>query len=156
MASVRSGGRKRGEVLMNKRQSYREYATEAMRFYAREGSKEKYIKKLVDDIIKQAKCAGISNPTEAMLLYKERILHEKAAELADLEAAEKALSVCGRFPQEAVEMVYMKDCWKELEWGDISTRVHYAEIHIPASQAQIYRWLAHVCKEFAIARNLRT
>jgi len=54
-----------------------------------------------------------------------------------------------------VEMVYQKDCWQELEWGDIETRVHYAEIHIPASIRQIYRWLNQVCQEFAKERGLR-
>jgi hypothetical protein len=140
---------------MNRRQPYREYATQAFRFLAREGSADKYINKLVDDYKRQAKADGVSNPTEAALMHKERILSEHAAELADLDAAEKALIICGRDPRKAVEMVYQKDCWQELEWGDIETRVHYAEIHIPASRAQIYSWLAKVCHEFARDRGLR-
>jgi hypothetical protein len=140
---------------MNKRQPYREYATQAFRFLAREGSADKYINKLVDDYKRQAKADGISNPTEAALMHKERILCEYAAELADLDAAEKALIICGRDPRKAVEMVYQKDCWQELEWGDIETRVHYAEIHIPASIRQIYYWLNKSCQEFAKERGLR-
>jgi hypothetical protein len=140
---------------MNKRQPYREYATQAFRFLAREGSADKYISKLVDDYMRQARSAGISNPTEAMLMHKERILRDNAAELADLDAAEKALVICGRFPRVAVEMVYQKDYWKDIEWGDIETRVHYAEIHIPASPRQIYYWLNKACQEFAHERGLR-
>jgi hypothetical protein len=144
----------RGE-RMNKRQPYREYATQAFRFLAREGSADKYISKLVEDYKKQARTAGISCPTEAALMHKERILREHAAELADLDAAEKALIICGRDPRKAVEMVYQKDCWKELEWGDVETRVHFAEIQIPASVRQIYRWLSQACREFARERGLR-
>lgn len=140
---------------MNKRQPYREYATQAFRFLAREGSADKYISKLVDDYMGQARSAGISNPTEAILMHKERMLRDNAAELADLDAAEKALLVCGRFPRMAVEMVYQWNCWDELEWGDIETRVHFAEIQIPASRKQIYFWLAKVRKEFALERGLR-
>jgi len=141
---------------MNKRQPYREYATQAFRFLAREGSADKYISKLVDDYKRQAKSAGVSCPTEAALMHKEKLLQEHAAELADLDAAEKALIICGKDPRRAVEMIYQWNCWNELEWGDISTRVHYAEINIPASSTQIYFWLAKACKEFAIARGLRT
>ena len=140
---------------MNRRQPYREYATQAFRFLAQEGSADKYINKLVDDYKRQAKADGVSNPTEAALMHKERILREHAAELADLDAAEKALIICGRDPRKAVEMVYQKDCWQELEWGDIETRVHYAEIHIPASIRQIYYWLNKSCQEFAKERGLR-
>jgi hypothetical protein len=140
---------------VNKRQSYREYATQAFRFLAQEGSADKYINKLVEDYKRQARAEGVSSPTEAALMHKERILSEHAAELADLDAAEKALIMCGKDARKAVEMVYQKECWKDLEWGDIETRVHYAEIYIPASRAQIYSWLAKVCREFARERGLR-
>lgn len=141
---------------MNKRQSYREYATQAFRFLAREGNADKYISKLVEDYKKQAKSAGINCPTEAALMHKEKLLKEHAAEIADLDAAEKALIICGRDPRKAVELVYQWNCWDDLEWGDVSTRVDYANINIPADRSQIYRWLAQACKEFAKERGLRT
>jgi hypothetical protein len=144
---------------MIKRQTYREYATEAFRFYAREGSKDEYIKKLIQDRIRAEKSTGQASPTEAELIHKEAVLSEKAAELADLDAAEKTIYIFqanGRMEIiKALDMVYMKDCWKDLEWGDISGRVHHAELHIPASQAQIYRWLAKARYEFARERGLR-
>lgn len=140
---------------MRKKQTYKDYASDAFRFLAREGSKEKYIQKLVDDILKQRRNSQYGSPTEAAAMHKEAMLREKSAELADLEAAEKVMFILGRCERQAVEMVYMKDCWKELEWGEISERVHVAEIQIPAGQAQIYRWLAKARREFAKERGLR-
>jgi hypothetical protein len=140
---------------LNKRQPYREYATEAFRLLKREGSKEEYIEKLMEDLRKTLRSAGVSNPTEAALIRKDRTLRENAAILEDLGAAETALFICGSDVQKAVDLVYQKDCWKELEWGDVTTRVHYAEIHIPASRESIYRWLRKACKEFATVRGLR-
>jgi hypothetical protein len=144
----------RGEKV-NKRQSYREYATSAFRFLAREGSKEKYIKKLVDDLRRSVRNAGVSSPTESALIHKEQVLRDKAAELYDLEAAEKVMYFSEKEIRQSIEMVYMKDCWKELEKGDIETRVHFAEIHIPASRAAIYKWLARARRDFARERGLR-
>lgn len=140
---------------MNKRQTYRAYATDAFRFLAREGSKEKYIKKLVEEMQRSISRAGINSPTESSLIHKEQVLRDKAAELFDLEAVEKVMRCSTKEMRQALEMVCMKDCWKDLEWGDISSRVHYAELHIPASQAQIYRWLAKSCLNFARERGLR-
>jgi hypothetical protein len=138
-----------------KRQSYREYATEAFRFLGREGSKEKYIEKLIEDLRQSVKSANIGNPTEAALIHKEQALRDKAAELADLEAAEKVMFLSEKEVRQSVEMVYMKDCWAELEKGDIEMRVHAAEIYIPASRAAVYKWLARARRDFARERGLR-
>lgn len=142
-----------------KKDHIRDYATEAFRFYAKTGGSKKYIEKIAADIQKQ-KGAGIVNPTEGALIAKERAIEENAAELADLEAVEKAMHLIERLPQggsilKAIEYVYFKDCWRELRRGDIKSRVHYAEIHIPASERQIYRWLSKARLLFAQERGLR-
>ena len=133
----------------------RDYATDAFRFYARWGGKDNYIKALLADLQRQ-KGNGVCFPTEAALVHKEQIMKEKHAEIADLDAVEMVLQICDRDTCRAIEHVYFKDCDKELEWGDITRRVHYAEIHIPASQAQIYRWLKKARILFAEERGLRT
>ena len=155
-------GYKKGETLIlqrgekvNKRQSYRQYATDAFRFLAREGGKNKYIEKLLDDMRRSVRNSSLGSTTEAALIHKEQVMRDKAAELYDLEAAEKVLYCSNKEIRQAVEMVYQKDCWQELEWGDIETRIHYAEIHIPASRDSINRWLRHACREFAKERGLR-
>lgn len=137
-----------------KKDSVRDYSTSAYRFYALHGTSEEYIRKLSLDLEKQTG-NGLSNPTEAALIHKERIMQEYVSEIADLEAAEKAMDRLKSDERKAVQMVYMKDCHLPLEWGEISLRVHYAEIHIPASQANIYRWLAKARGIFAVERGLR-
>lgn len=148
---------KRGEALM-KKDHIRDYATEAFRFYARSGGRDKYIKNLVEDLQRQ-KGTGACSPTEAALISKEEVIAGKTAELADIEAVDKvlhALDVCGhRAIIQAIEYVYFTDCWRDIERGDISSRVHHAELHIPASERQIYYWLAKARRMVAVERGLR-
>lgn len=127
-----------------KKEHYRDYATEAYRFYAQTGNSEKYIQSMVSD----------SMPVE-------KAIEIHYAELADLKAVEKVfamldMSVNGKYIRQAVEIVYMKDWNKPIAKRDISNRVRYAEIHIPASEPQIYRWLRWARKTFAEERGLRT
>ena len=137
-----------------KKNNVRDYATSAYRFYGLHGTSDVYIQRLISDIQKQ-KTEGIGNPTEAALIHKDRIMQEYLAEIADLEAAEKAMDRMDKDCRKAVQMVYMKDCHVELDKGDIETRVLYAEIHMPASQRQIYRWLSKARIMFATERGLR-
>ncbi len=132
----------------------RDYATEAFRFYARWGGRDSYVKSLLSDL-QQHKGSGICSPTESALIHKEQVMREHMAEIADLEAVENVLRICGHDVRQAVEMVYLAKPYEELEWGEIKQRVHYAEIHIPASQATIYRWLARARRMFAEERGLR-
>lgn len=137
-----------------KKDNIRDYSTSAFRFYALHGTSEVYINKLVADLQRQ-KSNGPSNPTEAELLYRERVMSERIAEILDLEAAEKTMDRLDKDTRKSVQMVYMKDCHLKLEKGDIEERVHYAEIHIPASQRNIYRSLAKARRIFAVERGLR-
>lgn len=142
----------------------RDYATEAFRFYARNGkSVEKYKKKIYDEALQelsQVKGSGISCPTEAAIMRAEAALNEKIAEIKDMEAVELTmaeLQASGRYHDciQAIKIVYFKDAEKELYKGDIHNRVHVAEIEISASEKTIYRWLALVRKLFAEKRGLR-
>lgn len=132
----------------------RDYATEAFRFYAKWGSKDNYVKYLLDDLRRQ-KGTGICSPTEAVLIHKEQVMREYTAEIADLEAAETVLKICGRDIRRAVEIVYLDKPFRDLEWGDIKERVHYAELTVPASERQIYYWLKKARYLFAEERGLR-
>ena len=137
----------------------RDYATEAFRFYAKSGGLKNYIRDLTADLQKQ-KGSGTISPTEGAIVAKERMMEEKAAELADLEAVERTMHIltgitAGKEIRQAIEYVYFYDCWKDLQRGDIEARVHYAELHIPASRRQIYRWLKRARMIFAEERGLR-
>lgn len=132
----------------------RDYATDAFRFFAKWGGREPYVKNLLVDLQKESG-VGFCSPTEAALVHKERLMKEKAAEIADLDAVEMVLRVCDGFIRQSVEIVYFEKPWEVLEWGEIQRRVHYAEIHIPASERQIYRWLKEARMMFAEERGLR-
>ena len=142
----------------------RDYATAAFRFYSCNGkSSEKYKKKIYDEALEEyqrkQKCAGINCPTEAAIIRAERAVNEKLAEIKDMEAVELTVAELRVKPSraivQAIEIVYFKDADKELEKGDIHSRVHTAEIYIPASQRWIYNWLSKARKLFAEKRGLR-
>ncbi len=132
----------------------RDYATEAFRFYARWGGRDSYVKSLLADL-QQQRGSGICFPTESALIHKEQVMREHMAEIADLEAVEVVMKVCDTDVRQAVEMVYFYKPYESIEWGDIKQRVHYAEIHMPAGERSIYRWLAEARKIFAEERGLR-
>jgi hypothetical protein len=137
----------------------RDYATAAFRFYAKTGGPEKYIADLIADTQRQ-KGPGVTSPTESALMVKERILAERAAELADLEAVDRTMHIIsmlegGKEVRQAVEIVYFKKCWAEIQKGDIRGRVHEAELMIPASERQVYYWLKKARIIFAEERGLR-
>ena len=136
----------------------RDYCTEAFRFYARWGSRDAYIKALIADLQRQksgANFSGVGSPTEAVLIRKEQVLREKAAEIADIDAAQMVMNVCEREVRMAVEMVYLDKPYEQLEWGDIKMRVHKASLMIPASERNVYRYLRRARMVFAEERGLR-
>lgn len=142
-----------------KKDHIRDYATEAFRFYAKSKGKDEYIKYLMADITRN-KGSGVCSPTESALLSKEKIIESRASEFADIEAVDKVLLILsqtsqGYYMRKAIEMVYFKDCDEDIVKGEISGRIHYAELHIPASESQIYRWLRKARRLFAEERGLR-
>jgi hypothetical protein len=146
-------------LMKYKKDITRDYSTAAFIFYARCGGAKKYIETIVADLQKQ-RGSGVCKPTEAAIINKEKIIEEKHAELADLEAVYRTIARLemterGRDVLEAVDMVYCRNCWREWERGDMERRVHYAEIHIPASRVTIYRWLREARHIFAEERGLR-
>jgi len=135
----------------------RDYATAAFRFWAKWQGRENYVDYLLQDLQTQ-KSSGTGSPTEAALVHKERIIRERHAEIADLDAVEMVIDLCQRhypYIYRAVEIVYLRAPDKPLEWGDIKSRVHDAELTIPASQRQIYYWLKKARLLFAEERGLR-
>lgn len=141
-----------------KKDYLRDYCTEAFRFYARSGGRSAFIKSIENDIIK-SKGSGICKPTEAALIRQEQIIAEHAAELADIDAVSRVINLLDmcehRSIIKAIEIVYFADCWRDLDRGDISARVHRAEIMIPASERVIYKWLGIARDMFAKERGLR-
>jgi hypothetical protein len=143
----------------------RDYCTEAFRFYARNGkSADAYEKKIyaeaLVEYIKRQGNSGISCPTEAAIIRAEQEVTNKIAEISDMNAVEMTLAELSVSPRgkaiiDAISIVYFKDADKDLEKGDIHTRVQNAAIKLPAGERTVYRWLGTASKLFAEKRGLR-
>lgn len=147
-----------------KKDSIRDYATEAFRFYAACGklTSEQLKQKVYDEIYTASKKefyhGGRGMPTDATayaVMAAEGALHDMEAEFRDIVAVEKTLMQLRRQQKRAVEIVYFEEPNKPLEKGTISDRVHKAEQEIPASERSIYEWLARARRIFAKERGLR-
>jgi hypothetical protein len=73
----------------------------------------------------------------------------------ELTVAELRVSPRGRAIADTINIVYFKDADKDLEKGDIHTRVQNAAINIPAGERTIYGWLGKARRLFAEKRGLR-
>ncbi len=143
----------------------RDYATAAFQYYALTGGLDRFRAKLwaiieVDFRRRGEESGDISKPTESALIHFEKELEKKQSEVLDLEAVEKTKQILERMRDgndiiRVLKSVYMVEPQRDPERGEISERVHKAEIAIPASEKTIYRWLALARKTFAEARGLR-
>jgi len=148
-----------------KKDSIRDYATEAFRFYASCGrlSSEQLKEKVYEQIYQQSKrefgnrgVIGFSDSTAYAVVKAEDAVAEMQAEFEDIIAVEKTLKQLNAPIRKAVEIVYFADPDRELKEGDISSRVHIAELSISASERTIYYWLRKARRVFAKQRGLRT
>ena len=140
---------------------YRDYATAAFRLLAREGSADRYRAKIYNAALARRGegGTGLGSPTEAAIMRAEQAVYDAVATIADLEAAEYAVAALkaryGYAARRALYMVYMAYADRELVKGEISDRIHRAELEIPASEKTLYRWLAYARRCFAEKRGLR-
>jgi hypothetical protein len=141
----------------------RDYATEAFRFYARMGcpTHDELRQQLYDAALAANKreitrSGNISKPTEYAVINAERSVEERKGELLDILAVERVMLIADRSTRQAIKIVYFADADKPLQKGDISMRIHKAELQIPASERQIYYWLSKARKMVAEERGLRT
>lgn len=144
---------------------YRDYATEAFRFYAREGGSRKYTQRVWNEALKRQQereanvNTGASSPTESAVIRAEAELDKHAAEIADLDAVEFALTALevtkGYAAVKALKIVYMTAPDLSIEHGDICKRTVAASLDLHASERTIYRWLTAARILFAEKRGLR-
>jgi len=156
-----------GEVL--KKDNIRDYATEAFRFYALKG------KPAYEDMRREVegKAGGllekelnghsgnVSNPTEYEVLARENALQRHQAELLDILAVNKVISMLevnetGQQVIKAVEAVYFPSPFRYPRRGEISQRVLKASEEVLfCNPATVYRHLRHARTMFAMERGLR-
>ena len=152
-----------------KKDNIRDYATEAFRFYALKG------KPAYEDMRREVegKAGGllekelnghsgnVSNPTEYEVLAKENALLEHKAELLDILAVNKVISMLeinetGRQIIKAVEAVYFPCPYRPIRKGEISQRVLKASEEVLfCNPRTVYRYLGHARAMFATERELR-
>lgn len=96
-----------------------------------------------------------SDATAYAVMQAEDAVAEMQAEFLDILAVERTLMQLDEAQRKAVEIVYFTKPDQELEKGEISRRVHQAEMEIPASERNIYLWLRRVRRIFAKERGLR-
>ena len=141
----------------------RDYATEAFRFYARCGKPtyEEMRKSIYNAALQSSRRelqgirTGFGDPTGQAVINANAAVDEMEGQLLDILAVENALQQLRLEIYKAVDIVYFTDAKFDLERGDIEDRVHVAELEIPASRAQIYRWLKRARVVFARERGLR-
>lgn len=143
---------------------YRDYATEAFRLLALEGSAEKYRSRIwnqaIEDISNsESRSGSVSAPTEAAIMRAQKALDDAKATVLDLEAAELALEALekmrGRAAVKAVKAVYMIMPDQPIKRGEIQQRVEATSIELPADPRTIYSWLSLARSLFAEHRGLR-
>lgn len=148
-----------------RKDNIRDYATEAFRYYAACGRKTsgELMQEVKDIIYEQSHreiirsgSGSYSDTTAYSVMKAEDKVVDMTAEFLDIMAVEKTLMQLDEYQRLAVEIVYFTDAKKELEKGDISKRVHKAGLTIPASERNVYNWLAKARRVFAKERGLRT
>lgn len=148
-----------------KKKHYRDYATEAFRFWSEEGPADQYKQRLWDEAIRRQHQAegrsGLSNPTEAAIRRAEDELQQKEAQVSDLDAVDKAMKIMRALPEgkdmiAALRIVYMEESQRDFKRGEIQARIIYAAQEIGVSISTVYRWLAYARYIFAYERGLRT
>lgn len=147
-----------------KKQAYRDYATEAFRFWAREGGAETYRQKIWNEAVanqqRQEGTSGISKPSEAAIIRAEQAIEDAYASMADLEAVERTIDVIRRRPggedrERVIRAVYMAYPNREIRRGEIQDRVHRAEQDLHLAERTIYGMLGEARSIFAKERGLR-
>jgi len=148
-----------------RKDNIRDYATEAFRFYAACGrlTAAELEEKVRQEIYTKSKREFLHNggphlssdATAYAVMQAEDAVAEMQAEFLDILAVERTLMQLDEAQRKAVEIVYFTKPDQELEKGEISRRVHQAEMEIPASTDTIFRWLRLARKTFAQARGLR-
>jgi len=143
------------------RDHLRDYCTAAFIFFAKNGkSSAKYKARLVNDILynrhrNEGLSKNINKPTEMEALHYQKIWDEKHAEINDMEAIERTIAIIEKMSNGQSILKAIKYVYFDSESSNIKNRIHVAEIHIPASEKSIRKWLKQARTLFALERGLR-
>lgn len=152
-----------------KKDYIRDYAVEAFRFYARKGKPnyedmKKQIQKEAELSNHEIQGVGynISDPTLYKVLAFQEALDKKEAELLDILAVSKVISILNSstasnsyLVRKSIEEVYFKNPFRVLKKRDITERVLNISMSVPCSERLVYYYLKKARDMFAIERKLR-
>ena len=152
-----------------KKDNITDYAIDAFRFYVRKGRPT--YEGLMDEIIKQAdqeakqeivgSSGGIAKPTEYAVFRREQALQMHEAELLDILAVNKVITMLninetGKRIMDALEAIYFVHPFRDFERGEISCLVIKAgQEKLFCSEKTVYRYLKEARQLFAYERGLR-
>lgn len=146
-----------------KKTHYRDYATDAFRFWAQVGGTKGYRAFMLNlAMAERGESSGSpGSPTEAAISRYEELIDSAAGAVADLEAVERVLARLmherdGVEIRRAVQEVYMTHPLREPQKGEISERAARAAMILHVDERTIYRWLGRARGMFATERGLRT
>ncbi len=140
-----------------KKDFIRDYATAAFRLWALRGcpTYEQAAERIKNSAYKKI---NTTEPKE-IIRFIQAELDKRGAELCDIMACEdtfRALEESGKsYICEAVKAVYMENPQHELKSDEITKRVLWVAQNMPASERQVYRWIAEARNLFALSRGLR-
>lgn len=150
-----------------KKDNIRDYATEAFRYYAAMGrpSYDAIKDKLYRFFLAEENRSDVgskdclSKPTEQALINAQNRTDEFESELKDILAVENTLKILsyqknGADIKKAIEIVYFTNPTKDIGKGEISERVHAAELAIRITEPTVYRYLRQAREIFASERGL--
>ena len=140
-----------------KKDFVRDYATAAFRLWAIRGCNT--YEQEMERIEKRAKeNAKDADPGKAVAFAQAELV-KRVAELYDIMACDEAFHILEKQGKEiicdAVKAVYMVDPRREPKRDEIAKRVLRFALDTPASERQVYRWLAEARNLFAALRGLR-
>ena len=140
-----------------KKDFVRDYATAAFRLWAIRGCNtyEQEMERIEKRAEENAKDADSDKAVE----FAQAELVKRVAELYDIMACDETFRLLEKQGKgiicSAVKEVYMIDPWREPKRDEIAKRVLRFAIDTPASERQVYRWLAEARNLFAALRGLR-
>lgn len=140
-----------------KKDPTRDYVTEAFRFYAASG-RPTYMQAR-ERVYRSGLLERTGDPPETANMYAQSMVERHTPALLDIFAVNKTLEMLDKGGKraiiEVIEIVYLEEANKPIRKKDISDRVRYASLSIPADERTIYRWLKEARLLCAAVRGMR-
>lgn len=134
----------------------RDYATAAFRLWKMNGQQTR---SEIEDRIRNGYIRNNPGDPQVVNIKAQAEVDKRFAELNDIDACAETFRLLRESGKDyvckAVEDVYMYDAQRDLHRGEITRRVIRVAVTLPASEREVYRWLAEARTLFSALRGLR-